>query len=103
MSLSDDHSAAGEKGNHLPVANLVGLVVVGLADDEKRPSFRLRLPAGPRSTLVAEALLNAEHGHERSIERKGAIEVLDAYENVGEQGCLVAEVKLHGSVVRPSR
>jgi hypothetical protein len=90
MSLLNDRPAACEKGNHLPVANLVGLFVVGFADEKQWPSFGLRLPAGPWATLVAEALLNAEYRHERSIERKRTIEVLDADEDVGEQGRLVA-------------
>ena len=86
MSLVDHRSAAGKKGDHLPVADFLGLRVVGLADEEQRPWVWMRLPACPGTLPLAEALLHAKHWHQRAVERKRAIEILDADEDVREQG-----------------
>ena len=85
VRLIDDRSAAGEEGNHLIVADVVNLFVVGLADEEQRPWFWMGLPASPRTTSLTETLLHSEDGHQRPIEGKRAIEVSDAEEDVREQ------------------
>ena len=66
--------------------HFVNFLVVRLANEEQRPRFRVRLPACPRAAHIAEPLLNPEHRHQCSVERKCAIEALDADKDVGEHG-----------------
>ena len=86
MSLIDDGSGLGKKGDHLPVANFVRLLVVRPADQEQGPRVWMRLPASPRTLALAKALVQTEYGHQRTVERKRTFKVRDADEDVGEQG-----------------
>src|SRR5262245_27178480 len=82
VDLINHGASLGKEGNHLTVAYCVGLFVVGHADEEQWPGFRMRLPARPRARTLAEALLNAKDRHKRSVEGKSALEITDTDEDV---------------------
>lgn len=82
IDLVDDGPAFCKKRNHLAVSALMGLIVVGFANEEERPWTRRRLPARPGTLPFAEARLDAKRGHQRLVEGEGAVEVGDADEDV---------------------
>jgi len=84
VGARNNGSAFRHKGDHLTVPALVRLLIVRLANEEQRPRAWMRLPARPRATWVAEARCNAESGHQMVIEGQSALEIADAYEDMGE-------------------
>jgi len=89
ISLIDRLAAPCEESDHLTVADHVRFIVIGLSNEEERAWFRMRLPSGPGPFCLAEAFLDAEHWHERSVESESAIEVAYADKHVREHaGCL---------------
>jgi hypothetical protein len=84
MSLIHNVTVTRDKGGHLAVSYVVGLSIKGLTDQEQRSRIRVRLPSCPRSIALAEAFANSKHLHQRPVEGQGPIEILHAYEDVGE-------------------
>ena len=75
-------SAHCEECDHLAVATLMRLLVVGLANEEQWPRIGRRLPTSPRQLRIAEARFDAECGHYGVVERKSAVEIGHADKDV---------------------
>jgi len=80
----DYHPGGRSEGNHLPIPRVVWLSVEGLADDEERARATCAVPPCPRPVSLAEARLDAEAIHQCAVEAQRALEIADAYKDVGK-------------------
>jgi len=80
----DESSARRRKSNHRTIAWLLRILVVWFADEEQRPRARIRLPACPRPTAIAESRFYGKRGHQWVVESQGSIEITDANKDVRE-------------------
>jgi hypothetical protein len=83
IGLVYDFTAIREKRRHLSVSCVMRVPIEGFADQEQRPRVQ-RLPTCPRSTAFAEAFADPKHRHQFPVESQSPIEILHAYNNVGE-------------------
>src|SRR5689334_494543 len=63
VGLPDGRPGRRREGNHLPIAGVVRLAVMGLADDEERAHPAGAVPAGPWPLRLAESQLDAKALH----------------------------------------
>jgi hypothetical protein len=87
MSCPHKRPVCGHERHHLPVARMVRLTVLRLADHKKRAGSTGAVPAGPRFVSLAKTKLEVEALHQRAVKVESSIKVAHADEDVGEHQC----------------
>jgi hypothetical protein len=82
MHCVDGGPVVGREGNHLTVAGLMRLAVIGFADHEEGPRAPGAVPPGPWLLALAEPKLDAEAVHDGAVEVQGALEIGHAHEDM---------------------